>query len=256
MTGVTELALLLAAGFVAGSMNAVAGGGSFVGFPAMVAAGLPAVVANASNTVALVPGTLSSAWVYRGALGGFNGVSVKMLLAISGLGGLAGGVLLLATPAHLFDGIIPWLLLVATITFSFGKGLGEALRRRVTLGPGVLMGVQFVLGIYGGYFGGAVGIMLMAAWSLMSHIDRKALSAVRTLLVSAMNAVAVVVFVLAGAVSWPETLAMMLGGIAGGTIGAKVARRIPSAALRKVIVALTWFITALFFVRAFRAGSL
>ena len=243
--------LLVAAGVLAGTMNAVAGGGSFVGFPAMVAAGLPAIVANASNTVALVPGSLSSAFVYRKSLAGFGGVSVPILLALSAAGGLAGALLLLLTPGHIFDGMVPWLLLLASLTFSLGHRAGAVLRRHVTIGRRTLMVVQFILGIYGGYFGGAVGIMLMATWTLLDNIDFKALAAIRTLLVTVMNAMAVIAFVVAGAVAWPQTLAMMAGGIVGGTLGARVARLLPARVIRITAIVLTWVITLLFFWRRF-----
>ena len=145
---------LFAAGLIAGAMNAVAGGGSFVSFPALVAAGVPAVAANASSTVALVPGTLASAWAYttgpyRRGLVGFGGVRFRALLAASVAGGFAGAVLLLSTPAAAFDSIIPWLLLLATLVFAFGQRLGAVLRARVRLGRGAALAVQFGLGVYG-----------------------------------------------------------------------------------------------------------
>ena len=149
--------LLALAGLLAGTMNAVAGGGSFVTFPALVFAGLPPVAANATSTVALFPGTMASTWAYRRELTGVAGLSLRMLLPISLAGGFCGAILLLVTPGAAFDRVIPWLLLLATLTFAGGRAFGQALARRVRLGTPGLLVIQFVLAIYGGYFGGAIG---------------------------------------------------------------------------------------------------
>lgn len=248
--------ILFAAGVMAGGMNAVAGGGSFVSFPAMVAMGLPSVIANASSTVALVPGTLTSAATYlRGpapeGLRDLAGVRFGLLLGTSVAGGLAGALLLLATPVATFDGVIPWLLLVATVTFAFGRDFGAWMRGRFRMGARALLPVQFVLGVYGGYFGGAVGIMMLAAWSLLDGANLKQLNPTRTVVVSAMNGIAVVAFVLAGKVWWPQTIALLLGGLVGGYFGARVGQALPAAATRRVIIAITIAMTAIFFKRAY-----
>jgi uncharacterized membrane protein YfcA len=242
--------LLIGAGFLAGSMNAVAGGGSFVSLPALILAGLPSTVANASSTVALLPGTLASAWAYREDARPLPGVRIGLFLLISIAGGLVGAVLLLSTTAREFDGIVPWLLLVATLAFAFGGRVGAALRRRVHIGQGALLAIQAVLAVYGGYFGGGVGIMMLAAWGLMIQADLRALNPVRTVMVTACNAAAVVLFVVAGAVRWPETLATLAGALVGGYVGARVARRLPQPVLRGVIIAIAVTMTVVFFVRA------
>lgn len=140
-------------------------------------------------------------------------------------GGLVGAVLLLATPARLFDAIIPFLLLLATLTFAFGARAGLALHRVVPIGPGATLPVQFVISIYGGYFGGAVGLMMMATWSLLTaNADLKAMAPARVLLVSAANGAAVLWFIIAGAVRWPATLAMLGAAVVGGcAAGARAA---------------------------------
>jgi hypothetical protein len=246
-----QYALLALAGFVAATMNAIAGGGSFISFPALIFAGIPAVAANASSTVALVPGAIASTWAYRGIIGGFAGVRLPLLLAISIAGGLTGALLLLFTPAASFDALVPWLLLFASLTFAFGRQAGEALRRRVRLGRAPLLCTQFLLGIYGGYFGGAVGIMMMAAWMLLGQVDLKALNATRTLLVSSMNATAVVCFILADVVRWPQTLAMLVGGVLGGYFGARFVRNLDPVRFRRLVVVMTFGMTALFFARRY-----
>src|SRR4051812_6978584 len=242
--------ILFGAGLLAGAMNAAAGGGSFVTIPAMVFVGLPSVAANASSTVALLPGTVASAWAWRRDFQSFEGTPLRTLVLISLGGGLVGAVLLLVTPQRAFDAILPWLLLAGTLAFAFGRPIGEALRRRVRIGPGVLLGAQVLLSVYAGYFGGGVGIMMMAVWSLLGEVDIKAMSAGRTLLVSAANAVAVLCFALAGPVRWPETLVMLVAAVIGGYFGAALARRVPAPWLRGFVVAYSTAMTVAFFWRA------
>jgi uncharacterized membrane protein YfcA len=243
--------LLVAAGLLAGTMNAVAGGGSFVGFPAMVFVGLPAVVANATSTVALFPGTVASTWATRGDLHGVAGLSLKVLLPISLVGGLVGAILLLVTPGAAFDLVIPWLLLLATLTFIGGRRLGDWLRRYVTIGRRPLLAIQFILSIYGGYFGGAIGLMMMAVWTLLDGADLKSFAPVRTLLVSAANGAAVLCFLAAGVVRWPEMLSMMVSAIIGGYFGARVGRFLPAGVLRVFVILLSATVTVGFFVRKY-----
>jgi len=246
-----HLLSLAGAGLLAGAMNAVAGGGSFVTFPALVVAGLPPVVANASSTVALFPGTIASTWAYRRELASVGEIRLRLMLPVTVLGGFCGAVLLLVTPAHLFDLVIPWLLLLATLTFAFGARVGTALRRVVRIGPATLMVVQFVISLYGGYFGGAVGLMMLAAWGLLTaSVNVKAMGPARTLLVSAANGAAVLLFIASCVVRWPETLALLVGAVAGGYGGARVARRLPAVLVRAVVVLLTATITVMFFRRA------
>jgi uncharacterized protein len=249
-----ELPLLCGAGFLAGSMNAIAGGGSFVAFPALVLAGLPSVEANASCAVALLPGSLASLHVYRRGLSRSDavvpGVRLPAMLLVSLAGGVAGAGLLLATPQARFDAVIPWLLLLATLAFAFGQPLGAALRQGARAGPVPVLAVQFVLAIYGGYFGGAVGIMMMAVWSLLSGADLKAMNPAKTLLVAAANTVAVVWFVAAGAVAWPETLAVLVPAALGGYLGARAALHLRPGHLRAGVTLVAAAMTAAFFLRA------
>ena len=245
-----HIVLLVAAGLLGGAMNAVAGGGSFVTFPAMVAAGLPPVIANASSTVALFPGTLASTFAYRRDFAHAADMRLGVMLPISLTGGLAGAALLLATPARLFDAVIPVLLLLATLTFALGERAGVALRRVVRVGPAGILALQFLLAVYGGYFGGAVGLMMMAAWSLLTATaDLKAMAPARVLLVSATNGTAIAWFIAAGAVRWPETVAMLGASIAGGYLGARLGQRLPARVVRGLVVVLSAVVTAAFFFR-------
>ena len=244
-----HFSLLVLAGLMAGTMNAVAGGGSFVSFPIMVLVGLPPIAANATSTVALFPGTIASTWAYRHNFTAVAGIGLKVLLPLGLAGGLVGAILLLITPGGAFDLVIPWLLLLATLTFAGGRQLGDWLRRYVRIGRPALLMIQFLLSIYGGYFGGAVGLMMMAVWTLIDGSDFKALAATRTALVSAANGAAVLCFAVAGAVRWPEMLATMISAIAGGYYGARFALYLPPAMLRWFVVALSAIVTVAFFLR-------
>lgn len=243
---------LFGTGLIAGAMNAAAGGGSFVTLPALVAVGVPSVAANASSTVALCPGSLASAWAYRDDFTAFEGVSMRALLVASLAGGLVGALLLLATPQATFDGIVPWLLLVGTLAFAFGRQAGALVRRMVRIGPRTLLCGQLLLGAYGGYFGGAVGIMMMATWSLLGRSDITAMNAAKTLLAGAMNSIAVLCFVIAGKVWWLPTCTMLVGAVLGGYHGARIARRLDPRLIRVGISLLNVGITAAFFFRAAR----
>ena len=242
--------LLFGAGLLAGALNAAAGGGSFVTIPAFVLAGVPSVAANASSTVALLPGTLASAWAWREDLRPVEGVPLRTMLLISLVGGLAGAVLLLSTSQRAFDGLLPWLMLIGTLAFAFGRPLGVLLRRRVRIGSGAVLAAQVVLSVYAGYFGGGVGIMMMAVWSLLGDSDIRTMSAARTVLVSAANAVAALCFAFAGPVRWPETLTVLAAAVVGGYFGARLARRVPAPALRVFVILFSTAMTAAFFWRA------
>ena len=170
-----------------------------------------------------------------------------MLLPIGLAGGLVGAILLLVTPGGAFDLVIPWLLLLATLTFLGGRHLGDWLRRYVRIGRPAFLVIQFILSIYGGYFGGAIGLMMMAVWTLIDTSELKAMAPTRTALVSAANGAAVLCFAVAGAVWWPEMLAMMVSAIAGGYYGARFARHLPPPVLRWFVVALSATVTVVFF---------
>ncbi|WP_159014788.1 sulfite exporter TauE/SafE family protein [Acidisoma sp. S159] len=246
-----EPLFLLIAGLIAGAMNALAGGGSFVTLPALIATGVPSVSANATSSAALYPGGAASAWVYRDGLGTVCGVPLVPTLLATLLGGLVGSMLLLATPSALFDRAMPWLLLLATLTLMFGPRVGVLLRPRLVLGASAILTLQFLLGVYGGYFGGAVGLMMMAAWSLLEGADIKALNAPRTLMVTAANTVAILCFAVARAIQWKAALVVGLGAIAGGYAGAHLGRRLNPKLVRGATLILSAAITVRFFILAY-----
>lgn len=232
-------------------MNALAGGGTFATLPALIAIGLPANVANATSNVALLPGAATSAWGFRDELGPVGGVGYRLLAAITFVGGLAGSLLLVATPSHAFDVIIPWLLLFAFAVLAFGRRAADWLHARITIGRRSLIVAQAMLGIYGGYFGGGVGLMTTAVYGLLANVTPRAMFAPRTLMLATANAAAAIVFVAAGIVAWGACLPMLAGSILGGWFGAKVGRRLPAGVVRIWTLLVTGVTTAVFFWRAY-----
>lgn len=247
---VFNFVLLAAAGFVAGVMNAVAGGGTFITFPTLVFIGVPSVVANASNSVALFPASFASAWAYRKNFQNFDGVSFKAMSAASLVGGVGGALLLISTPEQTFDALVPWLLLAATLIFAFGPKLVPRLRIWFSIGPDALLAIQFCVGVYGGYFGGAMGIVMLAVYSLFGLTDLNAMNATKTLMAGLINAIALVVFVGAGEIVWPETVTILLAAVLGGYFGARKARGMNPKHLRAGIIAISVVVTVVFFIRS------
>ncbi|MFH9070784.1 sulfite exporter TauE/SafE family protein [Streptomyces alboflavus] len=251
----SETLWVLLAGFAAGGLNALGGGGTFVALPALVAAGVPPVTANASSTVALVPGAVAGAWVYRRELGPVGTVSTRALTGVSALGGGLGAGLLLMLPAASFEAAVPWLLAFATVLLACGRRVIGALSRGpggpVALGPRAVLAAQFALAVYGGYFGGAVGIMMLALWSVGLGLDAAAGNPMRIAQVAAVYLTASALFLVASdALDTPLVLgALLTGAVAGGFGGAHLARRLPARVLRAVVLTTAVTMTALYFVR-------
>lgn len=243
--------ILIAAGLLAGLANALAGGGSFVTLPVLIAAGIPSVTANATSTVALWPGGIASAMVYRGGQQQVAGTGVRTMLIVTVIGGAVGAMLLLSTPVRLFDRLLPWLALAATLALAFAPRIGPWLQARIGAKPLPLLAGQFLLGIYGGYYGGAVGLMMLALWSLIDGADIKALAGTRTAMVSAANSIAILCFALAGAVEWGAAALLATGALTGGWAGAAVGKRLPPKLVRSATLLLCVVITGAFFARAY-----
>lgn len=252
-----DMLLIGAGGFAAGAVNAVAGGGTFFSFPAMLAAGLPPVAANASNSVALWPGSLSGAWAYRQELARYKRYLLPMGAA-SLLGGVAGGLLLLAAGDARFAALIPWLLAFATLLFAFSPQLSAALKRlRAPAstqhenghGAGSPAGwaVQMLVSLYGGFFGAGMGILMMASLAIGGHEDVQHINALKNLLSAVIYSVTVITFIAAGAVSWPHTLVMVLTASLGGYWGARMARKIQGPWLRRMVIAVGGALTLYYF---------
>lgn len=241
--------LLLTAAFLAGAMNAVAGGGSFLTLPALIYAGVPPVAANATGTVALLPGYASGLYGYRQDLTRVGEVGLPLLALVSLAGGLAGAGLLLVTPDAVFRGIVPWLLLAATGLFAFGGALAARLRAVGLQGNGALLGTLFVVSVYGGYFNGGLGILLLAQLSLFGMTNLNAMNGLKNLFSTVLTAIAVAAYALGGAVDWPKAALMVLAAVAGGYVGARLGRRIPQRFLRGGIIAVGLTMSALFFAK-------
>lgn len=241
----------LVAGVLGGAMNALAGGGTFATLPALIALGLPSNIANATSNVALLPGAGASAWTYRDELAPVGGMSVRWLAAITFAGGLVGSALLVITPSRAFDMIIPWLLLFAFVVMVFGKRASDWLHARVTIGPRTLVTTQSLLGVYGGYFGGGVGLITTAVYGLLAGADPRSLFSIRTLMLAVANFAAAFVFVGMGMVHWSACLPMLLGGVLGGWLGAHVGKRLPHDLVRIWTLLVTAATTIVFFLRAY-----
>ena len=245
-----DILLLVLAGFAAGGMNALAGGGTFFSFPALLAAGLPPVTANATNAVALWPASLAGAWAARASLRPLGRYLIPLLLA--GLcGGLLGGLLLLAGGDELFRGLIPWLLLAATALFAASPWLSRALaaRRAPAAQPPHSpwsLGAHIGVSIYGGYFGAGMGILQLAAFAIEGHPLARA-NALKNLISAVIYSVATLTFVVAGRVSWYE-LAILLGGATlGGYAGGALGQRLPPKLLRALVIAVGSGMTGYYF---------
>jgi uncharacterized membrane protein YfcA len=251
---VSELSTLLLAAFaglVGGAMNALAGGGTFATLPALIALGLPANIANATSNVALLPGAATSAWTFRDELGPVAGIRVRVLAGLTFLFGLVGSVLLVLTPSETFDIIIPWLLLFAFVVIAFGKRAADWLHRHVSIGRRSLLGAQALLGVYGGYFGGGVGLITTALYGLLAHIRPRELFAIRTAMLAVANLAAAIVFIGFAMVWWWACVPMLAGSIVGGWLGALLGKRLSARAVRWWTLAVTGGTTAVFFVRAY-----
>jgi hypothetical protein len=232
-------------------MNALAGGGTFATLPALIALGLPANLANATSNVALLPGAATSAAHFRDELEPIGGLSVRTLSAITFAGGLVGSLLLVLTPTRAFDFIIPWLLLLGLFVMLFGKSASNWLHERVTIGRRTLVIAQSLLAIYGGYFGGGVGLMTTATYGLLAGAHPRSLFAVRTLMLAIANFAAAIVFITVGLVRWVLCLPMLLGSIIGGWLGAKIGRTLSPRLVRAWTLLVTAATTIVFFIRAY-----
>jgi uncharacterized protein len=252
----TQAIFLFFAAGIAGTLNALAGGGSFISFPALLFTGVPAVEANATNTVALWPGLAASTVAYLKRLDAPPRLLIPLLLT-SVAGGWAGALLLLKTPQHTFLHLVPWLLLCGTLLFAFGNtiraisvrtGVMDDLRATSWQAIAVSSLVELLVAIYGGYFGAGIGFVMLGMLAALGMRDLHAMGAIRTLLAAAVNAAAVLTFILAGAVLWPQFAVMVAGALTGGWFGAHYAQKADPRKMRAFIIALGLVMSAYFFV--------
>ena len=248
---VLTLVLLFVAGVTGGVLNSVAGGGSFVVFPALLFSGVPPVIANATTAAGLLPASFTSAVAYR------NDFAYDKLLAVlsaaSVLGGLIGAVVLLGTKETTFELVLPLLLAFAALVFTFGGGVIARLGK-LAAGNSALVVVaivQILIAIYGGYFGGGMGILMLATFAFVGLTDIHAMNGVKSVLAVLINLSAVALFVIARKVLFYPWLAVALGGVIGGYGGARIARKIPAKTVRKFVMVYAWCMTAYFAYRTY-----
>jgi uncharacterized protein len=245
---------LFVTSLVAGGLNAVAGGGSFLSFPALIFTGMSPIAANATNTTAMSVSAVASVGAYRGDFAQ-DRRSLVMLSAVSILGGLIGSIILLYTSADFFRKLLPYLLLLATSVFIFGDALKQWLQSRrqqpQSASPqfGYLLMVQLVISIYGGFFGAGAGILMLAAMTFFDVKNIHNMNALKMFLGTCMNGAAVVLFVFTGLVAWPQAILMAIGGSVGGYAIARFARQIPAIIIRRFVAIVAVSMTIYFFVK-------
>ena len=250
----THLALAIAAAFLAGGINSVAGGGTLITFPTLLGLGLPAIAANATSTVAIWPGSMGSLWGFRREIRAVP-APMKLLAIPSIAGGILGALLLRSTPAALFERLVPFLILFATLLFTVQAPIQRRLQS--VLGPksrgplwiaGATLG-QFAVGVYGGYFGAGMSIMMLTALALMGMEDILEMSAMTSFLSFCTNGVASILFAVSHMVVWPYVLAMMIAALTGGWAAAGIARRIGKVMVRRFVITVGLTIAIVLFIK-------
>lgn len=249
-------AFLFVAGALGGALNAVAGGGSFIAFPALLFSGVAPVPANATNTLALWVGVTASGGAYWKRLKIARSVMVPLILT-SLVGGLVGAILLIKTPAQTFLRVLPWLLLGATLLFVFGKyltgkiaaGISHESSNAAVAGASLF---ELIVAVYGGYFGGGMGIMNLAMLSALGMTDIHAMNALKVVLGGVINGVATFTFIASGAIVWPQAIVMIAGAVLGGYLAAHYAQKLPQSWVRGFVTLVGTSMTLYFFWRAYR----
>jgi uncharacterized membrane protein YfcA len=240
--------------FLAGAINSVAGGGTLVSFPALVWLGLNSVTANATSTVAIWPGTVGSSWGYRRELRDAQ-PRFRVLIIPSLIGGITGALLLRWTPPSVFDQLVPFLILFATLLFMAQEPIQRRLKTGVSAADGSarwMIGAllfQLLVGIYGGYFGAGIGILMLAALSIMGLHDIHEMNSLKVVFGGSINGIAAAYFIWANMVHWPYVLVMAVGAILGGWGGAGTARRLGRTAVRRIVIAIGFAMSVSLFVK-------
>ncbi len=255
-----NILILFIAAILGGTLNSVAGGGSFIGFPSLFYTGVPAVQANATNTFALWPASLAAAWALKKELLRQNRALLLVLGVTSFIGGTAGAILLVSTPQKTFVQLIPYLLLVATLLFAFSPLINARIKQRAAtrskektregFSSASLTGIavlQLIIAIYGGYFGGGLGILMLASLGVMGMEDIHEMNAVKNIMATFINGVAIIMFIIFGTIVWPDALLMIVGSIIGGFGGSYYARKIDPRLIRGFVILVGILLTLAFF---------
>jgi uncharacterized membrane protein YfcA len=241
--------ILFVAALWAGAQNALAGGGTFITLPALMLTGMSALSANITSTIALFPGQIASTWGGRGHVTSVGGLSFKVLVALSFVGGILGAILLLVTPSTIFARMVPWLVLFATAIFAYGSFMPRKAESPPVLNKWGAAGAQFAIAVYGGYFGGGIGFLMLAALTAAGLAIRSA-SANKNVLAGVMNASAVAIFIFSPQVYWLPCAIACVGAAIGGWIGGHMVSRINEKILRIAAVAIGVALTIGLFWRA------
>jgi hypothetical protein len=241
--------ILFAVAVWAGIQNALAGGGTFLTLPALMLTGMSALSANITSTIALFPGQLTSSWGGRGHVAGAGGLSFKTLVVISLAGGVLGAILLLVTPSSIFQHLVPWLVLFATGVFAYGSFVPRKADHPPVLNKWGAGAAQFGIAIYGGYFGGGIGFLMLAALTAAGLAIRNA-NATKNVLAGVMNASAVAIFVFSPEVHWRQAAIACIGAAIGGVIGGHMVSRVNQKLLRAAAVLIGIALTIGLFLRA------
>jgi uncharacterized membrane protein YfcA len=247
-------AVAFASAFLAGAINSVAGGGTLVSFPALIWLGLNSVAANATSTVAIWPGTVGSVWGYRRELREAE-PRFRVLIVPSLIGGLTGALLLKWTTPEFFDKLVPFLILFATLLFTLQEPVQRMMktasaesRQSTAWMVGAIL-FQFAVGVYGGYFGAGIGILMLAALSILGLTDIHEMNSLKVVFAGAINGIAALYFIWAGMVEWPYVLIMAVGAILGGIGGAGTARKLGRTAVRRIVIAIGFGMAISLFVK-------
>lgn len=257
--GILQYAAAFAAATIAGAINSVAGGGTLISFPTLLWIGLPSITANATSTVGIWPGSVGSIWGFRRELKQTD-PRLRMLVIPSIIGGGAGAYLLRLTPSSVFDKLVPFLLLFATTILASNNLIRKALK----IGQGSdhaapenlmgIMAIQLVIGLYGGYFGAGIGIMMLSALTIYGMTDLLRMNALTSLFGMSINAIAAATFIVTGMVRWPVVAAMVVGSVIGGYGAAGIARKIGSVAVRRFVIFVGFSISAFLLIRLLRGA--
>ncbi len=244
---------LFCAAVCAGALNAVAGGGGFIAFPALIFTGMQPIAANATNTAALWPGTVAATGAYRGSIRGHRERLIPLI--VTGIiGGVIGAYVLLHTPQRTFMHLVPWFLVTATLLFTFSKHITRFFRSHVAFhdGPGSVIGgalLQLMIGVYIGYFGAGAGILMLAMLAVLGETDIHAMNGMKTLLATVANGMALLTFIITRTVQWPQALVMVVGASLGGYGAAWYAQRIDPRITRGLVIFTGFAMAAYFFIR-------
>ncbi len=242
-----EILMLMAAGVVGGSVNAIAGGGTFFTFPVLIAAGLDPLTANASNAVAIFPGSAAAVPAYKEELRRAENLVQRGVIAA--FGALLGAGMLLWAGGAAFAKLVPFLIFTATLLFAFGPAIRGLAEKAKSHSPFFNGAIEFLFAVYGGYFGAGLGILLMASLTIVGVRDIQMANAQKNLISTIISTISVSIFIFAGVIAWPQTLSVLVGAIFGGYMGARVARKVPAKVLRAVVISIGLGLSVFYFMK-------